>query len=162
VDTSVVLAIIALVSSLGGIVIANRYTARTARQAQVTTAEIEKDKIEQTSWRELNQGLREEVKRLRDDARADREEWAAQLEKVRTDALTHGHDCAKQLDRLRQQIEQDAARHNRDRAHLARQVDALVDWGRAVVRQGRVHDWQLPSPPPALADTDPHMIRVED
>lgn len=162
VDVSVLTTIIASVLTLLGIVVANRYTARTARSAQEITAGIESEKLEVQSWRELNAGLREEVKRLRDDAKADRGELERELEIVRQRAEYHSSDCTKKIDQIRAELEEDLRRVKRERMRLAQHLDHLVEWGRSVVSHARRNGWEIPAPPPMLADTDPTLTRVEE
>jgi septal ring factor EnvC (AmiA/AmiB activator) len=154
--------VIASVLTLLGIVVANRYTARTARSAQEITATIEQEKLEVQSWKDLNAGLRDEVKRLRDSAKEDRGDLERELELVRQRAEAHSSDCSQKIAEIRTELEEDLHRVKRERMRLALHLDHLVAWGRVIVAHARHNGWEIPAPPPMLADTDPGLTRIED
>lgn len=139
-DSSVIIAIIALVSSLGGIVVASRYTARTARQAQETTKLIEEKKLDASSWQEQVKSWRDDVRQLRELRAQDRADHETEMSK-----------CMTRIDNLEEARRRDAQERARDRAHL----DAFVSWSRMVAKLLRQADIAYPPPPPGVEDTSP-------
>jgi uncharacterized membrane-anchored protein YhcB (DUF1043 family) len=145
VEPSVIIAILGVVSSLGVVVIANRYTARTARAAQETTAEIEEKKLDAASWKDQVESWRSDVKELREQRAADSRRFEEQLARQAT-----------RIDELTATVERQSGEIMRDRAH----VTALVSWGRRVVALLREAGIAFPPPPPGVADTDPGLRRA--
>jgi spore coat protein CotF len=138
-DPSVIVAIIALISSVGGIIIANRYTSRNARDAAAKSVIVEQGKLDEQRRQSLMDNMQEEITRLTDMRRKDREDFEAELAKTnaRLTTISTEHD-----------------QYRRERTFLQQQVDTLVMWSRAVVRVMRTAGVQYPPPPPGV-DTDP-------
>lgn len=139
-DTSLVVALVGLVTSLGGIFIANRYTARTARQAQTTTAEIEQKKLDVASWQDQVKSWRDDVQTLREQRAADKAEYDREISK-----------CNVRITELEEGRRADARQRAETQAHL----DAVVAWGRMVVMLLHRAGIAYPAPPPGIQDTDP-------
>lgn len=139
-DPSVIVAALALVSSLGGIVVANRFTARTARQAQETTAEIERKKLDAASWADAVKLWQNDVVLLRQRISDDRTEYET--------------DTAKMQGRL-EAMEEELRQVQRERIYDRHRIDALVVWSRTAVRMMREAGISFPQPPPGVTDTDP-------
>jgi hypothetical protein len=140
VDSSVLIAIIALISSLGGIIVANRYTARTARQAQETTAEIESRKLDASSWQESLKLWKDDVKVLR--------------EQIKEDNIRYENDKAKmsgEIDAMREELRQVHKERTYDRV----QIDAMVAWGKTVVVMMEKAGIPFPPAPRGILDTIP-------
>jgi uncharacterized protein (DUF342 family) len=139
VDTSVIVAIIALIGSVSGVIIANRYTSRNARDAAAKSVLVEQSKLDEQRRQSLMDNMQEEITRLNEQRRKDREEFESELGKVngRLTALSSEHD-----------------QYRRERGFLQQQVDTLILWSRAVVRVMRGAGVQYPPPPPGV-DTDP-------
>ena len=139
-DVSVILAVIAMVSSLGGIVVANRYTARTAREAQRQSAEIEEKKLDSASWKESVNNWKDDVQQLRAARREDQVQYENDLSKLQS-----------RLDALDEELKI----VNRARAFDRAQIDAMVAWGRVVVAMMRNADIPFPPAPPGVAESIP-------
>jgi hypothetical protein len=139
-DPSVIVAVLALLSSLGGIVIANRFTARTARQAQETSAEIERKKLDASSWQEAVALWKDDVKQLR--------------ERLVEDDLRHELETTKLQGRI-DTMEEELRLVNRDRAFDRIRIDALVAWSRHAVTVMRNAGITFPNPPPGVEESLP-------
>ena len=139
IDPSVIVAIIALVSSVGGIIVANRYTSRNAREAAAKSVVVEQSKLDEMRRQSLMDNMQEEILRLNEMRKADRTEFEARLAETnqRLSAISTEHE-----------------QYRRERSFLQQQVDTLVMWSRAVVRVMRGAGVQYPPPPPGV-DTDP-------
>jgi hypothetical protein len=144
-DPSVIVAVLALVSSLGGIVVANRFTARTARQAQETTADIERKKLDASSWQDAVKLWKDDVMQLRKD----REE----------DSVRHETEVIKLQSRL-ESMEDELRVVNRRGALLLARDDAMVAWSRVVVTIMREAGIVFPPPPPGVAETNPGITPI--
>lgn len=134
-EPSVLIAVLALISSLGGVVVANRYTARTAREAQETTAEIESKKLDASSWQEALKGWKDDVRQLREDRAEDAARYEADLAKLQGRV----NSLAEELEAV-----------NRARVFDRTQIDAMVAWGRIVVQMMRTAGIAYPPPPPGI------------
>ena len=139
IDTSVIVAIIAAVASVAGIVFANRYTSRTARDAAAKSVLVEQGKLDESRRQSLMDNMQEEITRLNDMRKQDRQEFEARLSETNTRLTT---------------ISEEHERYRRERSYLQQQVDSLVLWSRAVVRVMRGNNLSYPPPPPGV-DTDP-------
>lgn len=141
----VLIAVLGVIGTLGGVYVANRFTARTARAAQQTTAEIEAKKFDAASWKDQVDSWRADVKELREQRDADARRFAEQLGRMQG-----------RIDELAATVERQAGEIMRDRQH----VTALVSWGRQVVALLREAGITFPPPPPGVADTDPGLRRA--
>jgi hypothetical protein len=146
-DPSVIIAIISLVGSVGGIWVANRYTARTARDAQAQaralgeqTAEIERKKLDQESWRVQVDSWRADVAQLRELRMEDQQRHEIEMQKMQS-----------RLDATDEQLRLMMRERAFDRAH----IEAMVAWGRVVVSMMRTAGIAYPPPPPGVTDTLP-------
>ena len=139
-DPSVVIAIVGAIASIVGIFIANRYTTRIAKNAQLATQQIEEKKLDVASWQEQVKSWRDDVKQLRELRVQDRTEYENELHKAmaRIDAL----EDARRIDA-------------RERASDRATMDAMRAWGRVVVGILTRADIVFPMPPPGISDTDP-------
>jgi hypothetical protein len=137
IDTSVIVAIIALVGSIGGIVIANRYTSRNARDAAAKSVIVEQSKLDESRRQNLMDNMQEEITRLNEMRKADRIEFEQRLAEtnLRLTELMTQHD-----------------NYRRDRVLLQQQVDSLVLWSRSVIRILRGAELQYPPPPPGAPE----------
>jgi hypothetical protein len=140
VDASVIVSIVALVSSIGGVYVANRFTAKTARQAQETTAEIESRKLDATAMVERDKAWKDDVDRLR--------------ARMYEDDQRHEQETAKLEGRL-QALEEELRLVNRQRAFDRAHIDAMVAWSRIVVGMMKEAGITFPPPPPGISDTLP-------
>src|SRR5206468_2644409 len=100
VNASIIVATIGLIGSVTAVLIANRYTARTARRAAETTERMEERKLDASTWKDQYEGWREDALKLRelrdaDQARyeQDRQRWEAKLT-----------DCAINIEKLQGQM----------------------------------------------------------
>jgi hypothetical protein len=139
-DASVIVAVLALVSSLGGIVVANRYTARTARDAQKQAAEIEEKKLDAASWKQSIDNWKDDVQQLRAARNEDRVQYENELSKMKS-----------QLEAMDEELKM----INRSRAFDRAQIDAMVAWSRVVIAMMRSADIPFPPAPPGVADSLP-------
>lgn len=139
IDTSVIVAIIALISSVGGIIVANRYTSRNARDAAAKSVQVEQSKLDEARRQSLMDNMQEEISRITEQRRKDREDFENELTKLngRLTTISNEHE-----------------QYRRERSFLQQQVDTLIMWSRAVVRVMRGAGVQYPPPPPGV-DTDP-------
>jgi septal ring factor EnvC (AmiA/AmiB activator) len=139
IDTSVIVAILAAVASIGGIIVANRYTSRTARDAAAKSVLVEQGKLDEQRRQSLMDNMQEEITRVNEMRKQDRQEFEARITETnaRLTELSGEHD-----------------RYRRERSFLQQQVDSLVLWSRAVVRVMRGNNIAYPPPPPGV-DTDP-------
>jgi len=139
IDASVIVAIIALIGSVGGIVVANRYTSRNARDAAAKSVIVEQSKLDESRRQNLMDNMQEEIDRINTMRKQDRTEFEQRLAEtnLRLTELMVQHD-----------------NYRRDRVLLQQQVDSLVMWSRAVIRILRGASLQYPPPPPGV-DTDP-------
>lgn len=149
IDTSIVVSIIALVSSVSGIVIANRYTSRNAREAAAKSATVEQGKLDEQRRQSLMDTMQEEINRIDAMRKADREEYKRVRDEDKAEFQAHKLDCTARI----RTLEEDQAALSRERTFLSQQVDALVQWSRAVVRVMRNANVTYPAPPPGV-DTD--------
>lgn len=121
-----------LITVLGSVVVALlglagvAYTARSAKAANLRTAESE-------AWNRQVESWRKDVEELRADREEDRRRHAEEMAEVRAD-----------LAKIKEEARED---------RLARYE--LVTWARAVVALLRIHQIPFPPPPPGVADTDP-------
>lgn len=150
-DATAISSVIAALLTFAGVVIANRYTARTARSASATTAEIESKKADTAAWKDLNEALSREIRRVREDSERDRERDRAEFERRLGSAMERIESLEREVRHERQERRQDRAR-----------VEALTQWGRAVVALLRDAGIEFPRPPHGIEDTDPgrHMLPV--
>lgn len=139
-DTSLLVALVGLATSLGGIIIAQRYTARTARAAQASTAAIETRKLDVTSWQAQVEAWRADVKQLRELRAEDKAEHEAEMARMQ-----------ERIDGLDTKLRDASRERVRDRANM----DALIAWARVVVGLLRQAELVFPAPPPGVTDTDP-------
>lgn len=139
IDASIIVAIIALIGTVGGVFIANKYTSNAAREAAAKSAVVEQSKLDEQRRQYLMDNMQEEITRLNDMRRKDREEFETRLSEMNTrmTVIATEHD-----------------QYRRERSFLQQQVDSLVMWSRAVVRVMRNAGVQYP-PPPSGVDTDP-------
>lgn len=147
-DTAIIIAVIGLVGSLGGVYLAQRITARTARQAAQTTAELETRKLDQATWQEQYQGWRDDALKLRellsaqeDRAREDRERSEQRIS-----------DLDKRLQILTRRLDD----IQRERAKERAQLDSIISWCRVVVVLLRQAGVAYPPLPPGVLDVPPH------
>jgi type II secretory pathway pseudopilin PulG len=145
VDPSVVIAIVGAIASIGGIFVANRYTSRIAKNAQIATQQIEEKKLDVASWQDQVKSWRDDVKQLRELRVQDRTEYENELHKAMT-----------RIDALEEARRADARERAADRAI----IDAMGAWGRVVVAILNKAEIVYPMPPPGIADTDPGSGRL--
>jgi uncharacterized membrane-anchored protein YhcB (DUF1043 family) len=131
-DPGVIVAVIGGVLSLTGVWLANRYTSRTAREAQITTAQIESRKLDIQTWKE-------QVELWRNDALKMRE----RLDEYEKEAREHRAECRTQIQQLEDAIEREQEARSIERA----QLDALMAWARVVVGILRRGEIPFPAPP---------------
>jgi hypothetical protein len=151
VNTSIIVAVLGLIGSVAAVIIANRYTARTARRAADATERMEERKLDASTWKDQYEGWREDALKLRelrdaDQARYenDRAHWEAKL-----------NECNAKIDQLQQQMAVVARERVQEQAYL----DALVAWCRVVVALLRQAGIAYPPVPPGITDTDPRGFR---
>lgn len=149
-DPSVIVAIIALVSSVGGIFVANRYTSKNARDAAAKSVIVEQGKLDEQRRQSLMDNMQEEITRLNDMRRTDREEYQRVRQEDRDEFARRLAETNVKLATISTEHDQ----YRRERTFLQQQVDTLVLWSRAVVRVMRSAGVQYPPPPPGV-DTDP-------
>lgn len=151
IDPSVIVAIIALVSSIGGIFIANKFTARSARDAQSKAATVEQNKLDEQRRQSLMDNMQEEINRIDEMRRRDRQEYITIRDEDKEAFEAHRKDCAERISLL----EDEQRRLRRERNTLSGRVDDLILWSRAVVRVMRNAGITYPPPPPGVDSTDP-------
>lgn len=132
-NTAVTVAIIMAVASFFGTAIGGWYTFRAARRNAETTREVENDRLSS-----------EQVKAWREDVQTLRQQRAEDSEKIR--------NLEKRLEEVVQAHERDRTEHRQQRQVLEGRIDALVYWGRAVVRIMREQGMSFPPPPPGVND----------
>jgi septal ring factor EnvC (AmiA/AmiB activator) len=139
IDASIIVAIIALVSTVSGVIIANRYTSRAAREAAAKSVIVEQSKLDEQRRQYLMDNMQEEITRITEMRRQDRDDYDRRISEMNTrmTAISDQHD-----------------QYRRERSFLQQQVDSLVLWSRAVVRVMRGANITYP-PPPQGVDTDP-------
>lgn len=150
VDPSVIVAIIALVSSVLGIFIANRYTARTAREAAAKSVLVEQSKLDESRRQSLMDNMQEEIDRIQRMRKEDREEY----QRIRAEDRAEFERRLTETNTKLTAISTEHEQYRRERTFLQQQVDTLVMWSRAVVRVMRNNNVNYPPPPPGV-DTDP-------
>lgn len=150
IDTSIVVAVIALLSSISGIVIANRYTSRNAREAAAKSASVEQSKLDEQRRQSLMDNMQEEINRVDAMRKQDREEYRRVRDEDRAEFQAHKLECQARI----RSLEEEQAMLRRERTSLTQQVDALIEWSRAVMRVMRNADVTYPAPPPGV-DNDP-------
>jgi septal ring factor EnvC (AmiA/AmiB activator) len=137
-DPGVVVAVIGGVLSLTGVWLANRFTSRTAREAQITTAQIESRKLDIQTWKE-------QVELWRGDALKMRE----RMNEFERESREHRDECRRQIQDLEEAIEREQDARVEERV----QLDALMAWAKVVVgilRSGKI---PYPVPPPGVDDS---------
>jgi uncharacterized membrane-anchored protein YhcB (DUF1043 family) len=138
---SLVVAGIGALVSIAVAIIANRYTSRTARQAQETTAELEDRKLDASTWKEQYQGWKDDAIKLRELREQDRKDFETSI-----------NECKGLINELRAQIDWMKEDRMRDQAYLY----SVNAWCRAVVVLLRDAGIPYPPPPRGLDATDPH------
>src|SRR5437899_717365 len=99
-NPSIVVAAIGLFGSVVAVVIANRYTARTARRAADMTERMEERKLDASTWKDQYEGWREDALKLRELRDADQARY--ETDRARLEAkLT---ECAAKVDRVHDQL----------------------------------------------------------
>lgn len=150
-NPSIVVAAIGLFGSVVAVVIANRYTARTARRAADMTERMEERKLDASTWKDQYEGWREDALKLRELRDADQARYEADRERWET-KLT---ECASKIDLMQHQL----ALINSERAQEQAYLEAVVAWCRTVVNLLIQAGIAYPPPPPGIADTDPNGFR---
>jgi F0F1-type ATP synthase membrane subunit b/b' len=159
IDTSIVVAIVALIGTIFTVVYANRYTAKNAREAAIKSAEqaakaqsVELAKMDEQRRQNLMDNMQEEITRLDKMRREDRDEYIRVRQEDRDEFNRRISEATSELMQIRLEHEQ----YRRERSFLQQQVDALILWSRAVVRQMRAAGIAYPPPPPGVDGTDPN------
>jgi hypothetical protein len=150
-DASIVVAVLGLVGSVTAVVIANRYTSRTARKAAQATERMEERKLDASTWKDQYEGWREDALKLRELRDADQARYEADRERWETKI----NDCVEKIDRMQAQLAVVARERAQEQAYL----DALVAWCRIVVQLLRQAGVAYPPVPPGITDTDPRGFR---
>jgi Cdc6-like AAA superfamily ATPase len=134
-DPAVIVAITALVGSLGGIFLTNRYAARAARAAQEAAEKQKTLTIDSESFR-----------RARDNYDAALAEQQHRIDRLRAEMKTDRDEYKRDTDECRQKI-----------AAMRRDLTNLREWSRPLLRAARAAGVVHPEPPVWLGDTDPGM-----
>ena len=150
-NASIIVATIGLIGSVTAVLIANRYTARTARRAAETTERMEERKLDASTWKDQYEGWREDALKLRELRDADQARYEA--DRLRWEAKIN--ECAIKVDQLSGQMAVVARERAQEQAYL----DALVAWCRIVVQLLRQAGIAYPPLPPGVSDTDPRGFR---
>lgn len=129
-DPAVAVAIVALISSIGGIFITNRFAARSARAAQESAERQKTQAIDSLSF-----------KRARDNYDA------AIAEQERRIARLHA-----EMEAERQERQQDDEECKQKIEELRRDLTALREWSRPLLRAARAAGISHPDPPIWLGD----------
>lgn len=147
-DPTIAVAVLALISSLGGIVVANRYAARGARSAQEAAQRIENTKVDAEAYKRARESY--------DAALKEQEQRIARLRKeMEDDRREHERDmaeCLRRIERLEGDLERDRGRLRR----LASDLAKLSAWARRLIRSLRSQGIAYDPPPIELGDTDPY------
>lgn len=151
-NPSIVVAAIGLFGSVVAVVIANRYTSRTARRAADMTERMEERKLDASTWKDQYEGWREDALKLRELRDADQARYETDRARLE-DKLT---ECAAKVDRVHDQL----VRINAERAQEQAYLEAVVAWCRTVVNLLIKAGVAYPPPPPGIADTDPNGFRT--
>ncbi len=140
IDPSIIVAIIALVSSVAVVIIANRFTSKASREAAQKSIVVEQNKLDEQRRQNLMDNMQEEITRLNEMRKADRVEFEARLTETnsRLASISAEHEA-----------------YRRERFTLQQHVDALTLWARAVVRVMRTNNIAYPAPPRGVDETDP-------
>lgn len=140
IDTSVIVAIIALISTVAAVIIANRYTSRAAKEAAAKSVVIEQSKLDEARRQFIMDNMQEELTRITAERRKEVEDFERRMQS---------------LQQRLAEISDKQDQYRRERSYLQQQVDSLVMWSRAVVRVMRTAELSYP-PPPSGVDTDPN------
>lgn len=144
---SIIVAAIALVTSLGGVVLTNRYTARAAERAHKRTKELETGKVDAEAYKRARENY--------DAAIAQAERRITRLrEEIDEDRQEHSREMKEMTDRI-DRLEADRARNREYIKKLTRDLHELSEWGREVSAILRSRGIPFPPPPIDLGDTDP-------
>lgn len=154
VNISIIIAIIAAVTSLGGVWLTTRATTKQARkaaqqakQASDQTRELERGKVDAEAYARARASydaaideLEARITRLRDELRETREEHVREMKEMT--------DRVGRLEGERERNRQYIRRLNRD-LHL------LSEWARGLLHDLRSRGIAHPPPPVDLGDSDP-------
>jgi hypothetical protein len=152
-NTSIIVAVLGLIGSVAAVIIANRYTARTARRAADATERMEERKLDASTWKDQYEGWREDALKLRelrdaDQARyeADRAALGSQAQRVqRQDRPAPGRSSPSWPGSGR-----------RSRRTWTRWSPGAGSWWHLLRQAGVAY----PPVPPGITDTDPRGFRA--
>lgn len=152
--TSILVAVIAALSSIVGVAFTARYAGRATRRAQEEAARTAGTKVDAEAYARARESydaaLREQerrIQRLREEARADRDE--------------HEQDRRDLVKRV-EQLERDAVQSRNRMRRVYRDLQALTAWARTLVRSLRTRGVSYDAPPIDLGDTDPDGFPPEE
>lgn len=138
-DPTVVVAVIAALGSLMGVIYSNRTAVRSARAAQASAEKTAQSKVDAEAF-----------VRARDNYEAANREQEARITRLRAEMIEDRDEARREADECKRRIDS-----------LQRQVDALREWARPLLRAARAAGIQHPDPPVWLGtgDTDPNLPR---